>query len=291
MLTGTNKEVLAAARLLQHMIDHCHSAIIDAGAIPHLVQLLKRSNNAHLREDAQIATMAPIIAIRALLNLATLKSHNRICHRSAIVREGAINPIVVLLRTQDHHDTRVQATWMLVCLSMRKRFRVDITNAGALTPLVTLLEFCITYGNGDSKATNGILAATRALHNISICSEHRDTIVSAGALTPLIQLIGWWQKSGTPDANTAALVAVRVLQNLASCAAKAHAIISAGALTHLVTMLNWGLSVGGIHDAKMAAQAALEVTRALQNIAFWAENRTAVVHADALTPLIALMSS
>ena len=90
MLTGTNKEVLAAARLLQHMIDHCHSAIIDAGAIPHLVQLLKRSNNAHLTEDAQIAT---IVAAQTLEHLAEFTTYH-----VAIAEAGAVTVLVCSYR-------------------------------------------------------------------------------------------------------------------------------------------------------------------------------------------------
>ena len=272
---------MAAASALDALTSHgsevTNMAVADAGAIPALVAMLRG-------ESMESAT--PRVATRALLNIATCNSHHRTCHRLAIVREGAIHPLVVLLGAGQHYDTRAQATWLLVCLSVRTRYRMEIANSGALPHLVAFLQSCTTYGNGDSKATEGALAATRALHNLSICSENADAIVRAGALTPLIQLIAWWQNEATPDANTAALVAVRVLQNLAICAPKTYAIISSGALPPLVTMLSWGL---GADNAKVAAQAALEATRALQNISFWAGAE--IIKQDALSPLLVLMSS
>lgn len=131
-------------------------------------------------------------SICALWHLATLKKNH-----SHILKCGGIPPTVAMLSIDGDIAPQLATMLLLRLAEASRRAALAIADAGAIHPLVLLLD-----PENATFSTQQMAAATlAALANVS---RNRDPIVNAGAIKPLIMLV----KSttlATPEATARAL--------------------------------------------------------------------------------------
>ncbi|KAJ8431291.1 hypothetical protein Cgig2_026267 [Carnegiea gigantea] len=169
--------------------DH-QQLIVDAGALPHLVALLKRNKNGVSRSVHGVIRRAA----DAITNLA----HENSSIKSCVRIEGGIPPLVELL---DSTDIKVQraAAGALRTLAFKNdenknqvgvignlvhsspNIKKEVLDAGALQPVIGLLSSCCSESQREAALLLGQFAAAD-----SVCKVH---IVQRGAVPPLIEML------------------------------------------------------------------------------------------------------
>jgi hypothetical protein len=187
----------------------------------------------------------------------------------------AIVPVIALLTDGLTGGVKAAAAHALQHLARTNSNRLTIVRAGAIAPLLVML-------NGTDCGTKGALAAAQALRNLAICAEARPVIAEAGALA-LLAVLG---KESTDE--FVRVSATWVLVHLSRCRTCQVTIINAGAVSILVMALGRCLTDFGRTD--VADEAVLATARALQNLAHNAENVHAIIHAGVLSPLFILLT-
>ncbi|MCO5597794.1 hypothetical protein L7F22_051876 [Adiantum nelumboides] len=137
--------------------------IAEAGAIPHLVELLF-SQDSCTQEHA----------VTALLNLSIYEGNKK-----TIIASGAIHPIVEVLKNGSM-EARENAAATLFSLSVVDENKVAIGASGAIPALVKLLSDGTLRGKKD---------AATALFNLSIYQGNKARAVRAHVIPPLMQLL------------------------------------------------------------------------------------------------------
>ncbi|KAJ8546655.1 hypothetical protein ON010_g11580 [Phytophthora cinnamomi] len=259
------------------------SAIITHGAVTSFVELLQ-SENAKLKTRAA-CTLANLTvdntnrdllvraeaitafvallqsgpdyfkgqATRALANLALDE-----CHIDAITRAGTIPLVVDLLRSPSRAIG--EAVRALANLSFRPESRSVIVDAGAIEPLLGLLQL----RTDDMKEV-----ATRTLANLALDANSRSAIASAGAIDLFVRQL---------DGGPAKFQSARALANLAVGEEYHKEIIRSGAVENLVLMLL-------CDKDNLKIQAAL----AFANLTMSGDTRRIVANAGAVLPLVVLL--
>ena len=227
--------------------DH-RDAVIAAGALKPLVQLLA---------DGSTADVIQKQAIMTLVNIASAG----ISGAASVIAAGALPPLVQLL-TGGLCRLQEQAVRAVLCMTYDHR--VAVVAAEAVCPLVKLLNVDI----GRTKEH-----AVRAIANIAINEEHRDAVVAAGALSPLVQLL-------SDDATkTRQYAAGTVATICATSVARKNAAIAAGAVSPLVVLL-------GDDAAEVKQQAARAVANIASGVEAHVAALVSACAVDALVHLL-----
>ncbi|KAK3257390.1 hypothetical protein CYMTET_33522 [Cymbomonas tetramitiformis] len=313
---SVNGQLAAALAIgnIVHISGEYRNAAVDAGAVPHLVKLLRTG----CEEEKQAAAFA-------IRNIVLDGDPHRI---SVILESGAAHELVVLLKSTKR--TRNAAAAALHSLSCRGLEQVKaVVGAGALPHLIHLLaedapadgtDVDMTSGRNqpqtshesDTRNGNGIVddgengwrgqlnievgpgavpllvqllsggdarakeAAAVALRNLlSDSEEHVEAVLEAGAVSLLVQLL----RTGTDSAKSRC---AECLCNLADYNNRYRdAIVEAGAVPLLVLMLSSGSDM-----VKMSAAACL------CNLSWDSRERAdALVQAGGMPPLVLLLTS
>jgi len=211
LVTGTPAKKETAAQALAALgasVDN-QAAIVEAGALPLLVDLLK-----NCREGAREQ------AVRALWQLSRHNAENK----DQIARAGAIEPLVHLL-LQDRTPLRALACGLLGSLAMNNpENKLGIAKAGALPTIVSLL---------DSPLPSHVDQATRALWYLTANSpENKVAVADIGAIPKLIAVV----QHGSSEVRKQAVGVLGSLSvnNYQNQAAVRHAALEAGCTPEVV---------------------------------------------------------
>lgn len=280
-----------ATRALWHLAEYEDNriAIAGAGGLAPIVHLL-----AHGNEVTQQYAAA------AVESLAREQADNQI----QLARNGAIDPLIQLLGS-DLHETQqhsvgallhlaanddsarnavvkklvgvleqrnaaaqMAATTALAVLATKSAAnRSAITSAQAVAPLCALL--------GDGRRVRAGTPQERAavcLADLSRMGENKTKVVAAGAVPPLCAMLSAESKEAQEAASSTLCQLAAVRSN--------QAMIAEGGTTQLVQLLTAG-SVGARKNA----------AGALWHLASSADSKAAMVHAGAISPLVAGLHS
>ncbi|KAG1666574.1 hypothetical protein FOA52_000541 [Chlamydomonas sp. UWO 241] len=245
-------------------IESRQDAIVAAGAIPYLVQLLGPGSSADVHETSALAALTALAAHA----LAALAENDHI--HSAISAAGAIPALVKLLGPESSADVQIAAAGALHNLAdnLDAQHHSAITAAGAILALVRLL--------GPDVLAHVQEAVVDALCHLAFNhAQNQDVIATAGAIPVLVKLLG---PESSAYMHTGAALA---LENLAFCHAQNQAaIVTAGAIPVLVQLLGPASST----DVQAAAASALH------DLAFnHVQNQGAIRTAGAIPALMHLL--
>ncbi|XP_065877265.1 U-box domain-containing protein 17 [Euphorbia lathyris] len=154
-------------RLLAKTGKENRAFIAEAGAIPHLCELLSSSN-----------PVAQENSVTAMLNLSIYdKNKSRIMNE-----QGCLSSIVEVLRFGITTEARENAAATLFSLSAVHDYKKRIADeSGAVEALAGLLRVGTLRGKKD---------AVTALFNLSTHTENCSRMIEAGAVTALVQALG-----------------------------------------------------------------------------------------------------
>lgn len=220
--TGTPDQKTDAALVLGILAtasSENQAAIVRAGAVPQLVELLKC--------DMPEARGQAAVALRAL---AANNTYNKV----AIVRAGAI-PVLIRLLQQDTAEVQEVAESALQALA-ETNSQVEIAQAGAIVPLVALLKD-VRPGVREE--------AAGALVILALNADNQVAIAQVGAIPLLVELL----HDEAPEVREQAAAALR---NLAAENAHNQAEIArAGAFAPLAELLKDNMP--GVREEALAA--------------------------------------
>lgn len=168
------------------LLDDNRQQLVNAGAIPVLVQLLGSSDT-----DVQY------YCTTALSNIA-VDSANR--KRLAQSETRLVQSLVHLMKGQAP-KVQCQAALALRNLASDEKYQLEIVRNGGLHPLLILLQ---------SSYLPLILSAVACIRNISIHPMNESPIIDAGFLKPLVDLLG------STDNEEIQCHAISTLRNLAA---------------------------------------------------------------------------
>jgi vacuolar protein 8 len=181
--------------------DENRQQLVNAGAIPVLVQLLSSSD-----VDVQY------YCTTALSNIA-VDANNR---RKLAQTETKLVQSLVNLMDSSSPKVQCQAALALRNLASDEKYQLDIVRAGGLGPLLRLLQ---------SSYLPLILSAVACIRNISIHPLNESPIIEAGFLKPLVDLLG------STDNEEIQCHAISTLRNLAASSDRNKALVlEAGAV-------------------------------------------------------------
>lgn len=173
--------------LLLTALDDNRQQLVNAGAIPVLVQLLTSPD-----VDVQY------YCTTALSNIA-VDSNNR---KKLAATETRLVQSLVSLMDSNSAKVQCQAALALRNLASDEKYQLDIVRAKGLPPLLRLLQ---------SSYLPLILSAVACIRNISIHPQNESPIIDAGFLRPLVELLG-----SKNDNEEIQCHAISTLRNLAA---------------------------------------------------------------------------
>lgn len=183
------------------MIDENRQQLVNAGAIPVLVQLLSSSD-----VDVQY------YCTTALSNIA-VDANNR---KKLAQNENRLIQSLVNLMDSSSPKVQCQAALALRNLASDEKYQLEIVRARGLAPLLRLLQ---------SSYLPLILSAVACIRNISIHPLNESPIIDAGFLKPLVDLLG------STDNEEIQCHAISTLRNLAASSDRNKALVlEAGAV-------------------------------------------------------------
>jgi vacuolar protein 8 len=168
------------------LTDENRQQLVNAGAIPVLVQLLSSSD-----VDVQY------YCTTALSNIA-VDANNR---RKLAETEQRLVQYLVNLTESSSPKVQCQAALALRNLASDEKYQLEIVQAHGLGPLLRLLR---------SSYLPLILSAVACIRNISIHPQNESPIIEAGFLKPLVDLLG------STDNEEIQCHAISTLRNLAA---------------------------------------------------------------------------
>jgi vacuolar protein 8 len=183
------------------LTDDNRQQLVNAGAIPVLVQLLTSSD-----VDVQY------YCTTALSNIAVDASN-----RAKLAQtEGRLVQSLVHLMESSSPKVQCQAALALRNLASDERYQLDIVRARGLPSLLRLLQ---------SSYLPLILSAVACIRNISIHPANESPIIDAGFLRPLVDLLG------STENDEIQCHAISTLRNLAASSDKnKQLVLEAGAV-------------------------------------------------------------
>lgn len=183
------------------ILDENRQQLVNAGAIPVLVQLLSSPD-----VDVQY------YCTTALSNIA-VDSNNR---RKLASSEAKLVQSLVNLMDSSSPKVQCQAALALRNLASDEKYQLDIVRANGLHPLLRLLQ---------SSYLPLILSAVACIRNISIHPMNESPIIEANFLKPLVDLLG------STDNEEIQCHAISTLRNLAASSDRNKALVlEAGAV-------------------------------------------------------------
>ncbi len=201
-MTHSGQSSLALyVRKLTIFEDENRQQLVNAGAIPVLVQLLSSSD-----VDVQY------YCTTALSNIA-VDAGNR---KRLAQNETRLVQSLVHLMDSSSPKVQCQAALALRNLASDEKYQLEIVRAKGLAPLLRLLQ---------SSYLPLILSAVACIRNISIHPMNESPIIEAGFLTPLVELLG------STDNEEIQCHAISTLRNLAASSERnKQLVLEAGAV-------------------------------------------------------------
>ncbi|KXH40343.1 vacuolar protein 8 [Colletotrichum salicis] len=196
-----NLAVNTENKVLIVQLDENRQQLVNAGAIPVLVQLLSSSD-----VDVQY------YCTTALSNIA-VDANNR---RKLAQTESKLVSSLVTLMDSSSPKVQCQAALALRNLASDEKYQLDIVRSNGLAPLLRLLS---------SSYLPLILSAVACIRNISIHPLNESPIIEAGFLKPLVDLLG------STENEEIQCHAISTLRNLAASSDRNKALVlDAGAV-------------------------------------------------------------
>ncbi|OMP05069.1 BTB/POZ-like protein [Corchorus olitorius] len=233
--------------------------IVDAGALPYLVNLLKRPKDG-------CTSRAVNGVIRKAADAITSLAHENAAIKSRVRIEGGIPPIVELL---EYDDIKVQtaAAGALRTLAFKNdENKLQIVECNALPTLILML--CSENVSLHNEAIGVIGNLVHSSPNI------KKQVLLAGALQPVIGLLS---SSCLESQREAALLIGQFAAADSDC--KVH-IVQRGAVPPLIQMLQSS-------DVQLKEMAAFALGRLAQD----AHNQAGIVQSGGIMPLLRLLDS
>ncbi|KAK1426674.1 hypothetical protein QVD17_15351 [Tagetes erecta] len=233
--------------------------IVDAGALPHLVALLKR----HREGDNSRAVNGVIRrAADAITNLA----HENSSIKTRVRVEGGIPPLVELLEFTDAKVQRAAAGALRTLAFKNDENKTQIVDCNALPTLILMLR-------SEDAAIH--YEAVGVIGNLVHSSPNiKKEVLLAGALQPVIELLS---SSCSESQREAALLLGQFAAADTDC--KVH-IVQRGAVGPLVQMLQSA-------DAQLREMSAFALGRLAQDT----HNQAGIAHGGGIPPLLKLLDS
>ncbi|EEE63645.1 hypothetical protein OsJ_18462 [Oryza sativa Japonica Group] len=233
--------------------------IVDAGALPLLVNLLKRHKNAtNLRAVNSVIRRAA----DAITNLAHENSNIKTCVRI----EGGIPPLVELLESQDLKVQRAAAGALRTLAFKNDENKSQIVDCNALPTLILMLR-------SEDAAIH--YEAVGVIGNLVHSSPNiKKEVLNAGALQPVIGLLS---SCCTESQREAALLLGQFASADSDC--KVH-IVQRGAVRPLIEMLQSA-------DVQLREMSAFALGRLAQDT----HNQAGIAYNGGLVPLLKLLDS
>ncbi|XP_015692591.2 ARM REPEAT PROTEIN INTERACTING WITH ABF2 [Oryza brachyantha] len=233
--------------------------IVDAGALPLLVNLLKRHKNAtNLRAVNSVIRRAA----DAITNLAHENSNIKTCVRI----EGGIPPLVELLESQDLKVQRAAAGALRTLAFKNDENKSQIVDCNALPTLILMLR-------SEDAAIH--YEAVGVIGNLVHSSPNiKKEVLNAGALQPVIGLLS---SCCTESQREAALLLGQFASADSDC--KVH-IVQRGAVRPLIEMLQSA-------DVQLREMSAFALGRLAQDT----HNQAGIAYNGGLLPLLKLLDS
>ncbi|KAL8224893.1 hypothetical protein R6Q57_017450 [Mikania cordata] len=233
--------------------------IVDAGAIPHLVALLKRHKNG---QKSRVVNGAIRKAADAITNLA----HENGKSKTFVRVEGGIPPLVELLQSPDIKVQRAAAGALRTLAFKNDENKTQIVDCNALPTLVLMLQ---------SQDVNLHYEAVGVIGNLVHSSPKiKKEVLLAGALQPTIALLS---STCSESQREAALLLGQFATADTDC--KVH-IVQRGAVGPLIEMLQ-------SPDAQLKEMAAFALGRLAQDT----HNQAGIAHGGGIVPLLKLLDS
>ncbi|RAL43503.1 hypothetical protein DM860_012644 [Cuscuta australis] len=233
--------------------------IVDLGALPLLVDLLKRHTDG---KSSRTSNGVIRRAADAITNLA----HENGSIKSRVRVEGAIPPLVELLEFVDPKVQRAAAGALRTLAFKNDENKNQIVECNALPALILMLRSEESTIHSEAVGVIGNLVHSSP----SIKKE----VLLAGALQPVIGLLS---SSSSESQREAALLIGQFAATDSDC--KAH-IVQRGAVPPLIEMLQSA-------DAQLSEMAAFALGRLAQD----PHNQAGIAHSGAIPHLIKLLDS
>ncbi|XP_051120615.1 ARM REPEAT PROTEIN INTERACTING WITH ABF2 [Andrographis paniculata] len=233
--------------------------IVDAGALPHLVNLLKRH-----RDGTNSRAVNGVIrrAADAITNLA----HENSSIKTLVRIEGGIPPLVELLDFSDPKVQRAAAGALRTLAFKNDDNKNQIVEWNALPTLILMLR-------SDDAAIR--YEAVGVIGNLVHSSPNiKKEVLAAGALQPVIGLLS---SCCSESQREAALLLGQFAATDSDC--KVH-IVQRGAVPPLIEMLQ-------SHDSQLREMSAFALGRLAQDT----HNQAGIAHSGGIVPLLKLLDS
>ncbi|CAL4908055.1 unnamed protein product [Urochloa decumbens] len=233
--------------------------IVDAGALPPLVNLLKRQKNT---TNSRVVNSVIKRAADAITNLA----HENSNIKTSVRMEGGIPPLVELLESQDLKVQRAAAGALRTLAFKNDENKAQIVQCNALPTLILMLR-------SEDAAIH--YEAVGVIGNLVHSSPNiKKEVLNAGALQPVIGLLS---SSCTESQREAALLLGQFASADSDC--KVH-IVQRGAVQPLIEMLQSA-------DVQLREMSAFALGRLAQDT----HNQAGIAYNGGLLPLLKLLDS
>ncbi|KAI7755493.1 hypothetical protein M8C21_031667 [Ambrosia artemisiifolia] len=233
--------------------------IVDAGALPHLVALLKRHKND---QNCRAVNGAIRKAADAITNLA----HENGNIKTLVRVEGGIPPLVELLQSADIKVQRAAAGALRTLAFKNDENKTQIVGCNALPTLVLMLQ---------SEDVGIHYEAVGVIGNLVHSSPNiKKEVLLAGALQPVIELLS---STCSESQREAALLLGQFAAADTDC--KVH-IVQRGAVGPLIEMLQSS-------EAQLKEMSAFALGRLAQDT----HNQAGIAHGGGIAPLSKLLDS
>ncbi|CAH9133986.1 unnamed protein product [Cuscuta epithymum] len=233
--------------------------IVNAGAVPHLVSILKRH-----KDSPNSRALNGVIrrAADAITNLA----HENSCIKTRVRVEGGIPPLVELLVFADAKVQRAAACALRTLAFKNDENKNQIVECNALPTLILMLR-------SEDSAIH--YEAVGVIGNLVHSSPNiKKDVLAAGALQPVIGLLS---SSCSESQREAALLLGQFAATDSDC--KVH-IVQRGAVPPLIEMLRSS-------DSQLREMSAFALGRLAQDT----HNQAGIAHSGGILPLLRLLDS
>ncbi|CAO2821854.1 unnamed protein product [Amaranthus hypochondriacus] len=233
--------------------------IVDAGALPLLVDLLKRHKNG-------LNSRAVTGVIRRAADAITNLAHENSFIKTRVRTDGGIPPLVELLEYSDAKVQRAVAGALRTLAFKNDENKKQIVECNALPSLILMLR---------SEDPGIHYEAVGVLGNLVHSSPNiKKEVLNAGALQPVIGLLG---SSCSESQREAALLLGQFAATDSDC--KVH-IVQRGAVPPLIEMLQ-------SLDLQLREMSAFALGRLAQE----SHNQAGIAHSGGLVPLLKLLDA
>ncbi|XP_075640987.1 ARM REPEAT PROTEIN INTERACTING WITH ABF2-like [Castanea sativa] len=233
--------------------------IVDAGAVPHLVDLLKRNKNG-------CNPRAVNGVIRRAADAITNLAHENSVIKTFVRFEGGIPPLVELLDSTDAKVQRAAAGALRTLAFKNDENKTQIVECNALPTLILMLW--------SEDATIHYEAVGVIGNLVHSSPKIKKEVLLAGALQPVIRLLS----SSCPESQREAALLLGQFAG-ADSDTKVH-IVQRGAVQPLIEMLK-------SPDAQLREMSAFALGRLAQD----KHNQAGIAHSGGIVPLLKLIDS